>query len=93
MSSYHKNKSCSCLRCRVTGLLWAAVFITLGVLFLLNNYHILPFDESWPALLIVIGICMFVGRSASIEGHKEPYWAGGAPPASSQPPNQQVPHE
>ena len=93
MNTYRRNKTCSCPRCRVEGLLWAVFFITLGVLFLLDTYHVVRFDTSWPTLLIVIGVCLFVGRSTSSQGHIQPYWAGGPPPGSTRPVNHEAPHE
>jgi hypothetical protein len=55
----------------------AAVLITLGVLFLLQEFWILRFDQSWPILLLVIGVMMLLSRTASAEGHVQPYWMGG----------------
>lgn len=55
----------------------AAVLITLGVLFLLQEFWILRFDQSWPILLLVIGVMMLLGRTASAENHVQPYWMGG----------------
>jgi hypothetical protein len=54
----------------------SAVLITLGVLFLLEELTYLRFDETFPALLIVIGVMLFLGRSASTEGHVQPSRAG-----------------
>jgi hypothetical protein len=86
MSAYTSNRRCSCARCRFRGLTGAAILITLGVLFLLNDMWVIRFDESWPALLIVIGLFMYLGRSASTEGHIEPYNAGGGtPPGTDNP--------
>ena len=50
----------------------AAVLITLGVLFLIDQITYLRFGEIFPALLIVIGVMLFLGRSASTEGHIQP---------------------
>jgi hypothetical protein len=83
MSAYTSNRRCPCARCRFRGLMGAAVLITLGVLFLLNEMWVIRFDESWPALLIVIGLFMYLGRSASTEGHIEPYSASGAAPPNA----------
>ena len=51
-----------------------AILVTLGVLFMLENYGILYFDRSWPVLLIVIGLISFAARSGSVEGHVQPSW-------------------
>jgi hypothetical protein len=58
------------------------MLITLGILLLLNEMWVIRFDDSWPALLIVAGLFMYLGRSASTEGHIEPYSQSGAAPPS-----------
>jgi hypothetical protein len=63
----------------------AAVLITLGILFLLEELTYLRFGETFPALLIVIGAMLFLGRSASTEGHVQPSRAV-APMAPPPPP-------
>ena len=69
----------------------ASVLITIGILFLLENYHIVYFHRSWPALLIVIGIFSFFCRTAPVEGHVQPYGLGGAPtPAQPTQPDSEV---
>jgi hypothetical protein len=57
-----------------------AILITVGVLFLLNEVLRIRPDDSWPALLIVIGLFMYLGRSASTEGHIDPYNQSGTAP-------------
>jgi hypothetical protein len=52
----------------------AAVLITLGVLFLLESYNVIPFDRSLPVLLLVIGCVLLVSRTGSTEGHIQPGW-------------------
>lgn len=65
----------------------AAILITLGILFLLENYHLVGFEQTWPVLLIVIGIFVFAGRNASMEGHVQPYLVvGHTPPSAAVPP-------
>lgn len=54
-----------------------AILVTLGVLFLLEEYGIARFDDTWPVLLIVIGLLSFAARTASIEGHTQPRWFTG----------------
>lgn len=80
MNGYIPNRTCPCPRCRARGLMGAAVLITLGVLFLLNESTNLRFNESFPVLFIVIGLVMYLGRSASIEGHIQPPLPAGAVP-------------
>ncbi len=87
MIPYTRNKNCPCVRCRAHGMMGAAVLITLGVLFLLENYGVIPFDRSFPVLLLVIGCVMLISRTGSMEGHIQPGWIQGAvaPPPMQQP--------
>ena len=66
------NPNCSCARCRAHGFMGPVVLITLGVLFLLSqagHASWMEFGSTWPALLIVIGLVMFLQHNASVEGH------------------------
>jgi hypothetical protein len=86
MNPYVRNKNCSCVRCRAHGMMGAAVLITLGVLFLLENYGVAPFDRSFPILLLVIGSVLLISRSGSTEGHVDPTWyPGSVPPPGASP--------
>jgi hypothetical protein len=40
------------------------ILITLGVLFALQSFNIYGFDQTWPVLLIVIGLLSLLGRGA-----------------------------
>lgn len=69
---YRYNPSCPCPRCRAHGFMGPAVLITIGVLFLLDQMvHIywMEFGRTWPALLIVIGLIMFLQHNAPATGH------------------------
>gem|GEM_PF-4605657 len=47
---------------RSTTITWALILIGLGTLFLLINTGVLPdWGESWPAVLIIIGVAMLIG--------------------------------
>jgi len=74
MIPYIRNRNCRCMRCRASGLMGAAILITLGVLFLLHNYGIIRLGESSPVLLLVIGGVLLVSRTGSTEGHVQPGW-------------------
>ena len=82
MTPYIRNRSCRCVRCQASGLMGAAILITLGVLFLLDSYHVMRFDQGIPVLLLVIGCVLLVARTGSTEGHVQPSWIQGptAPP-------------
>jgi hypothetical protein len=38
------------------------ILITVGVLFALNNFTPYGFSQTWPVLLIVIGLLSFLGK-------------------------------
>ena len=44
------------------------ILITVGVLFALNNFTPYGFGETWPALLIVIGLLSLLGRGIGGSG-------------------------
>ena len=50
------------------------VLITLGIIFLLNEFHVrdLNFGNLMPLLLIAIGVVLMLKRTASTEGHVQP---------------------
>lgn len=62
----------------------AAILITLGILFLLANFDLVPFERSFPVLLLVIGAVLLISRTGSTEGHIDPpvYTVPMAPPMS-----------
>ncbi|HET6933661.1 MAG TPA: DUF5668 domain-containing protein [Candidatus Angelobacter sp.] len=68
-NAYTSGRRCGCRRCIARGLIGPAVLVTLGVLFLLQEYYIIPFEQSWPVLLLVIGVMIFLSRTAPTEGH------------------------
>ena len=74
MTPYIRNRNCQCVRCRAHGLMGAAVLITLGVLFLIDSYGVIRFDQGLPALLLVIGCVLLISRTGSTEGHIQPGW-------------------
>lgn len=47
-----------------SGLFWGALLIMLGLVFLLNNFNMVPFSllQWWPVLILGAGILLF-GRS------------------------------
>jgi hypothetical protein len=72
MNDYACNRTCQCARCRSRGLMGAAILVTLGVLLLIDELTRLDFWQVFPALLIVIGLMLYLGRVASTEGHLQP---------------------
>lgn len=68
-----------------------AILVTLGVLLLLAEMHVVAFDYTWPVLLIVIGVVKVLQSSASMEGHQQTYpvypgYPVTTPPAPPAPP-------
>lgn len=85
---------CKCQSCTIRGLTGPVVVITLGVLFLLHQLHGGHFDfgNTWPAILVVIGLLKLASALAPKDGHTEaqtnPAMPGvpPSPPASTPPP-------
>ena len=82
---------CKCPRCSIRGLMGPLVVTTVGVLFLLSEVRggYLNIANTFPVLLIVIGIVLLGSALAPMEGHVEsPAYpepsVGPTPPA---PPN------
>jgi hypothetical protein len=90
-----RMEGCNCERCRARGLMGPAVLVCLGVQFLLNQFDVISFPRTLPALLIVIGLVKIFQSNASSAGHVE-IVPGGAPippPVSSeQSPSSEVNH-
>jgi LiaF transmembrane domain/B-box zinc finger len=76
---------CYCDRCRMRGIMGAAVLVTVGLLSLLDTYgH--GWDRTWPILLIVIGLVKILQGNASTAGHVDyfpPQSGPSVPPAPS----------
>lgn len=85
---YRYNRRCACDRCKAHGLFAPVILVTLGVLFLLQEFGSwrLNFDHTWPLLLIVIGGVILAKRNASMDGHVDPAQSY----VSMQPPTQSV---
>jgi len=58
------------------------ILITLGVLFALNNFTPYGFSETWPVLLIVLGLLSLLGRG---QGVPPPYGNPPQPPYGNPP--------
>jgi hypothetical protein len=69
---YVRNRACRCPRCAAHWLMGPAVLITVGILFLLDQLAVIPFNRSFPVLLIVIGVVKIAQRSAPDYGHIQP---------------------
>lgn len=82
---------CRCQSCTIRGMMGPAILITLGLLFLLHQVQGGRFDfgNTWPVLLMVIGLLLLASSVAPRAGHIEapPPVAPQAPPPAVPPPN------
>jgi len=70
----HYRNGCTCERCRTRGMMGPAILVTLGILLLLGEMHVVSFEYTWPVLLIVIGVVKVLQGNASMQGHvSQPY--------------------
>jgi len=74
---------CNCQRCTIRGLMGPVVVVTVGVLFLLQEMRggYFDFGNTYPVILIVIGLISLASALASSEGH-----VSAAPPVQPLPP-------
>jgi Domain of unknown function (DUF5668) len=81
---------CTCQRCTTRGLMGPVVIVTVGVLFLLAQMRggFFDFGNTWPVILIVIGLINLASAFSSSEGHisSTAYVPPAAPPAPGVPP-------
>jgi hypothetical protein len=62
---------CTCQRCSIRGLMGPVIVVTIGVLFLLQEMRggYFDFGNTYPVILIVIGLISLTSAMASSEGH------------------------
>jgi len=81
---------CTCQRCTTRGLMGPVIVVTVGVLFLLAQMRggFFDFGNTWPVILIVIGLINLASAFASSEGHvsSTAYIPPAVPPATAVPP-------
>jgi len=76
---------CHCQRCTIRRLMFPAILITIGVLFLIERSSWdYGFSRTWPVILLVIGAVKLGESLASTEGHIGPQ--GPQPPQGEVPP-------
>ena len=76
MDIYRSNRNCDCMRCRLRGSMASVILMVVGFLFLLDEgfrFRELNFDRTWPLILITVGVMLMLQRTASMEGHMQPY--------------------
>jgi hypothetical protein len=87
---------CACRRCTIRGLMGPAVIITVGVLFLLDQTRggNFSFGNTYPVILIVIGVISLAAAAAPTDGHVSgpvPPAAPGTPDSAPSVPQNQLP--
>jgi len=73
---------CNCRRCTIRGLMGPAIIITVGVLFLLAQTRggYFSFGNTFPVILIVIGVVSLASSLAPTEGHVSDSYPPVQPP-------------
>jgi Domain of unknown function (DUF5668) len=85
------QERCHCPSCTVRNLTGPAVVITIGVLFLLHQVQggRFFFGNTWPVILLVIGVVQLASALAPRNGHAEATVTANStpqPPITPQPP-------
>lgn len=82
---------CNCQRCTIRGLRGPVIVVTIGVLFLLQELlgGFFDFSNTYPVIIIVIGLMSLACALAPSEGHistAAPMPTGAPPPPGVPPP-------
>ncbi|HKI13156.1 MAG TPA: DUF5668 domain-containing protein [Candidatus Acidoferrum sp.] len=79
---------CHCQSCAIRSLTGPAILITLGVLFLLHQLHggYFDFGNTWPMILVVIGLLHLAAALAPRDGHIEAQTSTAVPGVPPPPP-------
>jgi hypothetical protein len=85
---------CACPRCTIRGLMGPAIIITIGVLFLLDQMRgsYFSFSNTFPVILIVVGIVSLASALAPMDGHVNNSYPPAPPPVTPGP-AQNAPHD
>lgn len=67
-----RSTLCPCVRCQASRMMGPAILLTLGALFMLDQWTDIKFRHTFPAILIVIGAVKLLEAAGSTEGHIEP---------------------
>jgi hypothetical protein len=80
--------ACRCQSCTIRHMTGAAVVITIGILLLLQQVHggNLGLQNTWPAILLVLGAIQLASAFAPRDGHIEAVPLAAIPPSPPPPP-------
>jgi hypothetical protein len=85
------HATCNCQRCTIRSLRGPVIVVTVGVLFLLQEMRggFFDFSNTYPVIIIVIGLLSLASALAPNEGHLSAVAPAqpGVPPAQSLPPS------
>ena len=83
---------CQCARCRTRRLMGPVMLLTIGfLLFLDHSVHVVRFHQTWPVILLAVGVVKLLQGSASVEGHVASLASGTGPVGGPIPPPPPVP--
>lgn len=82
-----KTTACHCQSCTIRHMTGAAVVITIGILLLLQQVHggNLGLQNTWPAILLVLGAIQLASAFAPRDGHIEAVRGNAVPPTPPPP--------
>ena len=67
------GRRCPCGRCTISGMMGPVILITVGTLFLVGRMDWgYSFHETWPVIIIVIGLVKLAEAMAPTTGHLAP---------------------
>ena len=77
---------CRCQSCTINSMMGPAILITIGCIFLLSEMRggFFGWSNTWPVILLVIGVIKLASAFSSKEGHIDD--AQPLPPVQPQPP-------
>jgi hypothetical protein len=83
---------CQCARCRTRRIMGPVMLLTIGFLFFLDHsLHVARFHQTWPVILLAVGVVKLLQGSASGEGHIPPSGPGASSGGGPIPPVPPVP--
>ncbi|HTD21374.1 MAG TPA: DUF5668 domain-containing protein [Terriglobales bacterium] len=79
-----QRAACRCVACTAVSLMGPTILVTIGVMGMLSEFTPVGWKESWPLILIVVGVLKFLQITGSRAGHI-PYGAPSVPPPPGSP--------